>query len=74
MCYECLNKSTNICQVCHENLGKREKKALSTYINKTCAICLKKCALADFIMRKDYKGEFICNDCNNKGVNYEGQE
>lgn len=74
MCFKCLNKSTAVCEVCHENLGKREKKALSTYINKVCAKCFTNYALTDFTARKDYKGEFICITCSNEEINNEEQE
>ncbi|OMJ71269.1 hypothetical protein SteCoe_30570 [Stentor coeruleus] len=74
MCYECLNRSIEACSICNEKLSKRERKALSTYINKTCNSCTMRYALADFLVRKDYKEEFLCITCHNENLDNEENE
>ncbi|OMJ67205.1 hypothetical protein SteCoe_35695 [Stentor coeruleus] len=71
MCYECLNQSITACKICDENLGRGEKKALSTYINKKCVKCNEGNALAELILRKEYKEEFICTRCSSTYIEQE---
>lgn len=62
MCYDCLNRSVQVCQVCEGNIGNKERMALEKYIYKSCRMCLKNYPI-DYLRNIKCCGNLICEEC-----------
>jgi hypothetical protein len=62
MCYDCLNRSDEVCQVCEVNILNKERMALENYNYKDCRVCFKKCRL-DEMGNMKCCGKLVCEEC-----------